>query len=277
MDLTVPRVLESSGGVPFAKLHTIPYGDFSRAFGIDWIPERCAPRGEEGSSVLGEVIEDLRSRGIRLFETRVTTSDSDVESSLTAARADWYRALLVRFGFTRRSSRLEFRLPLEEAIAALHNDATSNRLTWTPIATEPGAAIERAARVLDAAAVGDPTHDPDDDALGFLLARREDSALVLPPESLEIGQFEGVDAAIVIASVQPKTGWCSHYYLGVLPEYRGRGFGLEAMRRGFATMRRLGGRTYHDGTGEGNLAALALFRHLGASPYRRMEQWHLAD
>ncbi|MEZ4655538.1 MAG: hypothetical protein R3E12_18605 [Candidatus Eisenbacteria bacterium] len=85
--------------------------------------------------------------------------------------------------------------------------------------------------------------------------------------------MDGTDAAFVAPSVQPKTGWCSHYYssgdrarvprLGALTE--------AAMHHGLVTMRTLGGWEYHDGTRADNPAALALFRRLGAPLFRRQE------
>jgi ribosomal protein S18 acetylase RimI-like enzyme len=74
----------------------------------------------------------------------------------------------------------------------------------------------------------------------------------------------------------PRSGWRGHYYLGLLPAYRGRGRGVEVMLHGFRTMRAMGGRECHDGTDARNQAALSLFRRLGCAPQIVMEQWKLS-
>ena len=135
--------------------------------------------------------------------------------------------------------------------------------------------MEHAARLLKACSVGDPDPDPDEDAVGFLLARRDDPTLQLTPECLQIDRWEGHEAVIMAISVKPDSGWCSFYSLGVMPACRRQGFAHEAMRRGFELMQRLGGRDYHDGTAAENRAALALFDSLGAEPERMLEQWRL--
>lgn len=268
--------LQNDEGTVYAKLDTTLMGETRHALVLVWMdPGATLPSLERAYPFFAHTIEELRERGASVVETRVITEQSGVEAEISGARARWHRSLLEAQGFVRGTDRVEFRIPLEEAISRLEADASAAQLTWLPIATEPGALIERAAALLRHAAVGDPDADPEDDPRGFLLARREDETLALPPECLQIGQLEGLDAAMVAPSVQPKTGWCTNYYLGVLPEYRGRGLGVETMRQGFLTMRSLGGQIYHDGTGANNTAALALFRRLGATPYRSMEQWRL--
>jgi ribosomal protein S18 acetylase RimI-like enzyme len=201
--------------------------------------------------------------------------ETGLDPAVAATRAIAFQVILERLGFVYESGRLEFRVPLEEAIARLEALAAPPRLSWISIETAPGPGIERAARVLKAAAEGDPDSDPEDDALGFLLARRDDKDLALTPEALQIGSMERSDAAILAASVMPRTGWCSHYYLGVLPAYRGQGLGVEVMLHGFHTMRAMGGRDYHDGTDARNRAALSLFHRLGCASQTVMEQWKL--
>jgi ribosomal protein S18 acetylase RimI-like enzyme len=220
-------------------------------------------------------IEGCRSKGGRLITTRLVREQVGLDPAVAAARATAFQVILERLGFAHESGRLEFRVPLEEAIARLEPSAAPPRLSWISIETAPGPGIERAAQVLKAAAEGDPDSDPEDDARGFLLARCDDKDLALPPEALQIGSCEGTDAAIVAASVMPRTGWCSHYYLGILPAYRGRGLGVEVMLHGFRTMRAMGGREYHDGTDARNHAALSLLRRLGSAPQIVMEQWKL--
>lgn len=267
-------LLQNQNGETYARLEPVPSGETLQALALIWTnPPVSLPPPTEARPEFSRLLEELRARGARGFDMRIITSQIGIAPETTRERSDWQRSILSDIGFTFCGARLEFKVPLEDAIKNLEANASPPRLTWIPVATAPGEQIERAADVLRAAGAGDPDHDPDDDALGFLLARREDDTLALPPEALQIGVLDGQDAAILVASVQPTTGWCSLYYMGVVPAFRGRGFGAETMLRGFSTMRGLGGVEYHDGTSATNHATLALFRRIGAKPYRDMEQW----
>jgi ribosomal protein S18 acetylase RimI-like enzyme len=259
-----------------AKLDTMWLGGETYALPFGW--RRGAggtPDHEDWVRGFQAGIEACRAKGARVITTRVVREETGLDPAIATERAAAFRAVLQTLGFAHDSDRLEFRVPLEEAMVRAEALAGSPRLSWISVETAPGPALERAAGVLKAAGVGDPHFDPEDDAIGFLLARREDTDLALTPEALQIGMLEGNDAAIVVASVMPRTGWCSHYYLGLLPAYRGQGLGLEVMLHGFRTMRAMGGRNYHDGTDARNRGALSLFRRLGCSPEIVMEQWKL--
>jgi ribosomal protein S18 acetylase RimI-like enzyme len=233
------------------------------------------PDREQAMTVFRRRIEECRTQGVRLIETRVITEQSDLEPALVAFRAVWHEAILAELGFERGIGRVEYRLPLDEAIARLEAKVSLSTLTWLKVENKPGSELERAARVLRAVSAGAPDSAAYDDALGHLLARREDHELTLPPESLQIGLLDRDEAAIIAPSVVPQTGWCSLYHIGVIPAYRGRRLGTEAMLHAFRAMREMGGQTYHDGMDAGNEAMLVLFRRLDAPLYRVMEQWKL--
>lgn len=272
-----------------AHLESIPIGDATVALVLVWTPEnagsgegedasiaapgRALPTPAESVPSFAQAVAELTSHGAHTFATRVVTFDADLDPVLTDERAAWYRAVLRGLGFTWEEDRVEYRLPLQTAVTALQGQTAADRLIWRSVATEAGPELDRASTLLSAVAAEDPELSTPARALGFLLARREDRKLLLTPECIQVGALGDEDVAIVIPSVAPENGWCSLYYMGVLPGQRGRGLGLETMRRGFAVMASLGGRTYHDGTGATNEAALALFRRLGVPPYRRMEEW----
>jgi ribosomal protein S18 acetylase RimI-like enzyme len=260
-----------------AKLDTMSLGGGSFALPVCWMADaRGTPDQEDWMVAFRASIEACRAKGARLFTTRLVRAQAGLDPGVAAMRATGFQSVLERLGFTPESERLEFRVPLAEAIARFESLASPPRFSWISIATAPGPGIERAARVLKAATAGDPDSDPEDDALGFLLARRDDEDLTLTPDALQIGLIDGSDAAIVAASVVSRTGWCSHYYLGLLPAYRGQGLGIEAMLHGFHTMRAMGGREYHDGTDARNHGAMSLFHRLGCAPAIVMVQWRLA-
>lgn len=265
--------IDNEPGETIARLESIPIGEAIVALVPKWTARTGVATPGESLPFCARAIAELTERGVRTFATRVVTVDADLDPALTTARATCYRAILQTLGFVWEEDRVEYRLPLAAAIASLGSPEPVDDLRWHPVATELGPEFDRAAALLAAVGGADPELRTPARALGFLLARREDTNLLLSPECIQIGAIGHDDVAIVVPSVIPETGWCSLYYMGVLPAYRGRGLGLETMRRGFSVMASLGGRTYHDGTGATNEAALALFRRLGVPPYRRMEEW----
>ncbi len=260
-----------------AKLDLISLDGSLYALPVRWIPDALGePDPVEWTAAFRKLIEEARGKGARAIDTRVSRMQSNVEYNLTTMRANAFEAILRGLGFVQTEGRVEFRVPLPIAIRMLERVAKPPRLTWIQVATEPGPEIERAARVLDAVAVGDPNSSPDDDALGFLLSRRQDDQLALTPEAVQIGVLDGKDVAVIAVSVMPDSGWCSHSYLGVIPELRRQGLGVEAMLHGLYAMRTLGGLQYQDGTGSRNEAALALFRIIDTDPDSVMEEWRLS-
>jgi len=205
----------------------------------------------------------------------VITANEGVSEALVTTRAAVHRGSLMAHGFERGEDRVEYRLALDEALAALEAGSITGSLTWSCVDTDSDTESVRVAALFRQAAEGDPASHPDNDTLGFLKTLLEDEEAVKAPERLQIGAFRGVPAAALALMANPSDGWSTIYYLGVLPAFRGRGFGAEAMLRGLRCLKAMGGRTYHDGTGSRNLAARALFARLGRQPFRVMEEWRL--
>lgn len=271
-----PVLLTDTDGRPFASAALRELGGATHALVLTWHDAVLPPRSPGASlDALRTLIATARPRPQTPCFARVVRQDSRAEPELLDARARWHSAMLEALGFEVQSDRLEFRLPLSQALSASSGWQRSAHLVWESIPTAPGERLVDAARVLKACSVGDPDTDPNEDALGFLLARRLDPALRLTPDCLQVARAEGEAAAIMAISVKPDSGWCSFYYLGVMPDFRRRGFAQEAMARGFQIMQQLGGREYHDGTAAENLPALALLDSLGALPDRSLQQWRL--
>lgn len=85
----------------------------------------------------------------------------------------------------------------------------------------------------------------------------------------------GSPSALLALAVDGISGWCSIHYLAVVPGKRGLGIGRRAFRHGLECLARLGGREYHDGTGEHNPGARALLRRLGDVPLQHLEEWRI--
>jgi len=270
--------LSDRAGAPCAELHGFNLDGLHYGLSVRWLPgathDLDLAAALEGARAELEV---LRAGGARSFESRIVREDAGADPELLAKRAAALESLLRALGFTPQGGRVEVRVSVEQAIAHLTPRAAAQRLVWIEVPTEEGALLDRAAALLKRASEGDPSSDPDDDARGFLLARLDDDGSLHTPETLQIGTMNGEDAAIVVLSINPDTGWCSHHYLAVSPRHRGLGLSREAILHGLHTLHTLGGREYHDGTSAGNRGALALLESLGPGRRSVLEQWQLRE
>lgn len=208
------------------------------------------------SALLPELLLRLRELGARRVHIRVPTGHG------TSA--------LEPLGFARLSERVEYRTP----VARLPYDAGSP-LRWRAMADKSDGALKAAADLLRRASEGDPDADPDEDALESLRSYLADPLLNGGADCVHIGEVDGRDAAIVVAQVNPSTGWSRITYMGVAPERRGRGFGRWAHRHGFGMLRAQGGTLYVAGTLVDNRPMLALFAEHGCLEHRRVEEFSL--
>jgi ribosomal protein S18 acetylase RimI-like enzyme len=269
--------LHNGEGEVCAEVQCFPTGTDRCALAFVWSDSIDGePDCALASSALRGLIEDARTREVRRFESRVITEQAGAEAARVAARAMWLQSLLAELEFERVTIRVEYRLPLSDALERLESIAKPPRLSWIPVATQPGPELERAARVLRAVEEGRVGATQYDDPEGYLLSRREDSELLLLPESLQIGLLGTEEVSIVAPSVAPANGWCSLFHFGVVPAFRGQKLGTEAMLHGLRAMRPMGGVTYHDGTDAGNAPMRALFDRIGAPRFRIMEEWSRA-
>jgi len=238
--------------------------------GVDGFPEL-----EKWNEAIDSCIAECRENGAAFIDSRVITANEGVTEALAAARASMHRDSLRARGFRQGESRLEYNMGVDEALTALSAGSTEERLAWNCIEAENENELILAAGILRRASQGDPASHEEDDALGFLENLLEEPEAVRAPERIQIGTCEGAPAAFLALIAYPVDGWSSIHYMGVLPEYRGRGFGAEVMLHGLRCLKAMGGKIYHDGTGSRNTSALALFERLGKPPFRAMEEWRM--
>jgi ribosomal protein S18 acetylase RimI-like enzyme len=268
--------LTNENGTVCASINVFPGDGKSWAIAVSWkegvedLPDRQAWNDAIESS-----IKQCREKGATIIGSRVITASEGVGEALVASRAAMHRDSLVARGFKRGEERIEYRMALDEALAALDARKITARLAWICVDTGTETELARAAGLFRQASEGDPASSPDDDAVGFLRALLEDEDTVKAPERVQIGTCDGVPAAVIALTVYPSDGWASIYYLGVLPPFRRRGFGAEAMAHALHCLKSMGGGNYHDGTGSRNVAARSLFARLGRPPFRVMEEWRL--
>lgn len=220
-------------------------------------------------------LAECKKNGAATVDSRVMTASEGMDGALVAARAGLHRDSLIARSFQQGEDRVEYRMPISEALVALESRKIEPRLTWCCVDPNNDKDLARAAELFRQAAESDPAADNWNDTLGFLRMLIEKEDTVEAPERIQIGSFEGVPAAVLALMVYPSDGWSTIYYLGVLPDFRGRGFGVEAVLRGLRCLRNMGGSIYHDGTGSSNAAARALFAYLGHPPCRVIEEWKL--
>jgi len=107
-------------------------------------------------------------------------------------------------------------------------------------------------------------------------------------EAVQIGRINGRPAAFLFAQVLKKPtnivllegkrsieGWSRLTYMGILPEFRGQGYGRQVHRHGLRTLRGMGGLVYHGGTARDNVSMRRLFESSGCSVLRLLEEWRL--
>lgn len=219
-------------------------------------------RGREGCGTretIGRLLAEARVRarelGIRHLSTRVHD----------ARMTPGYRSALLDAGFELATRRVEFKTPLAQMPAEGPSD-----LVWKTM-IETGESLVLS--LLRDASVGTP--DGVDTSAGPATIENllDGSYADLDPRSIQIGYLREDPVAVLVCRATPQDGWSTILFMGIPPAHRKRGLGLQVHRHGIATLRALGGTTYHDGTSESNEAMLRLFARQGCVEFARMEEW----
>ncbi|MBI5630555.1 MAG: GNAT family N-acetyltransferase [Elusimicrobia bacterium] len=171
-------------------------------------------------------------------------------------------------GFKFSNERVEYHLSVSEWPGEV-----GTPLSWTTASVDGALRLEQAAELLGRAGQGDPDWSPEDDPLQLLKSYLAEGGLYGGLNAVQVGLVDGRPAGVVVAQANPATGWCRITYMGLLPEFRGRGLGRWLHRHGFAMMKGQGGKQYHGGTVSTNAAMIRLFLSQGCQESRRMEEW----
>lgn len=216
----------------------------------------------DGDSLRVQLIREALSGALDQCGRRVYIRVEDRGPTSRVARA------LKTLGFTAEGRRLEFRTP----VADLPDDH-GTPLSWQPMGTPSCPSRAEAAAVLHSAAEGDPDWDADDEPREVLDGFLDEAELYGEPDCVQVASIGGDKVGLVIAQAARASGWSRLTYLGVLPEFRGRGYGRWVQRHGFAMLKAQGGVEYHGGTSEQNAPMLALFREHGCVLERTVSEW----
>jgi len=178
--------------------------------------------------------------------------------------------LLTEVGFQKTQSRIEYQSEVKK-LPSEHGTP----LKWKPLPDLGPDNLDNAARVLQMCGQGDPDWNPEDNPRELLSSYLEDTVLSGGPECVHIGFHEDQEAAIAIAQVNPSTKWSRITYMGVVPEFRKKGYGRWVHRHGFSMMKEQGGKLYVGGTVSDNKVMQKLFLSHGCTEYLRMQEWLL--
>jgi ribosomal protein S18 acetylase RimI-like enzyme len=197
-------------------------------------------------------------------------------------------------GFKKLYDRVEYIHPLDASIPAEAKPSKPGApgLSWVPGLKTYG--IEELGAIYKKAAVDDPSGIIPVEATPADFGKDLENDLASPdfhvsPDAVQVGCIEGRPAAFVFAQVLKQStnivtlegkrtieGWSRLSYMGVLPEFRGRGYGREVHRHGLRTLRAMGGLTYHGGTARDNVPMRRLFESSGCAILRLLEEWKLS-
>jgi len=172
-------------------------------------------------------------------------------------------------GFSKNNDRIEYR----SEISSLPNEYGSP-ITWEAMSLAGPWTEKNIVNLLKEVGRGDPDFDVENEDIeavfkGYL----NDKALTNNADCVHVGLCDGKAAALVIAQINPKTGWSRITYMGILPTFRGKGLGKWVHRHGFEMMKAQGGTLYHGGTLVQNKAMINLFLSSGCKEYRSMQEW----
>lgn len=92
-------------------------------------------------------------------------------------------------------------------------------------------------------------------------------------DCISIGFIKEEPCSLVVAQVEKSSGWSRLSYMGILPQFRNKGYGKWVHRHGFSMMRDQGGVLYHGGTHLENEAMVKLFEQHGCKKVWEMEDW----
>lgn len=172
--------------------------------------------------------------------------------------------------FQRKYHRTEFK----KNVADLPGDE-GTPLNWSPLVDLSEESLKSFAKLMARAAQGDPDFHPDDDAFECINGYLSENELNHGEECFQVGKYYGKDVAIIIAQVNPKSGWSRITYMGLLPEFRRKGLGKWLHRHGFQMIKEQEGTQYHGGTLSCNKPMMRLFERHGCEKLRTMQGWVL--
>ena len=147
-----------------------------------------------------------RGRGLAQLHTRLTPDRTPPP----------YLAALEGLGFTVRDGRMEFKTP----IADLPGEE-GTPLTW---ASHDVMGREAAGALFERAGSG-PDWEESDVGVDLIDSYLTRDGMYVEADCAQVGSSDGTPVAFIIAQVELTSGWSTITFMGLVPEYRGRGLG----------------------------------------------------
>lgn len=180
---------------------------------------------------------------------------------------EMFRSILGELGLKKISERVEYQSDIE-----LLPNETGSPLQWKTVSElgwDTGKLVRFTSDITKNALDIDPNEKPEDFVQDWLSHEEFTSGL----DCIAIGFMGGRACALVVAQINKDSGWSRLSYMGIIPEFRGKGLGKWVHRHGFTMMKDQGGKLYHGGTLRENLPMRKLFESHGCRLYCEMEEW----
>lgn len=178
-----------------------------------------------------------------------------------------FRKILSEIGLKKISERIEYRADI-----SLLPDDLGSLLQWKMV-KELGWDVAKMAHYTSAITKDAFDIDPNEKSEDFIQDWLCNADLTYGLDCISIGFLNDVPCALVVAQVNKLSGWSRLSYMGLIPEFRGKGLGKWVQRQGFKMMKAQGGKTYHGGTHSDNKAMRKLFESHGCKIFAEMEEW----
>jgi ribosomal protein S18 acetylase RimI-like enzyme len=210
------------------------------------------------SCLIREAVEECKIKKVKQLHYRIIEGD----------RSFIEEKILKELGFEFMHRRIEFRRDL-----SLLPDDDGSPIQWEEPQDLSENTLTKLAEILSKAGEGDPDFSPDENPKEALKSYMSERDLTSGTQCIHIAKVSEKTAGIIVAQINPETGWSRITYMGLLPEFRGRGLGMWVHRHGFSMMKKQGGKLYHGGTLAQNVKMIHLFEKHGCEVYRNMQGW----
>ena len=204
--------------------------------------------------------------------------DLGAKSIVCRVRTDYdaakFREILQSIGFEMKSVRVEYKAEIEH----LSQDEGSP-IRWHSM-RDLGWSVDNLVAFTEEVLEDAYDVDLDEKVEDTIQDWLQHDELTCGPDCVHVGFIDDSGtlrpAALVVAQVAQATGWSRLSYMGLVKQYRKRGYGQWVHRHGFSMMRDQGGVQYHGGTNLKNEPMRKLFVQHGCEFVWEMEEWELS-
>lgn len=170
-------------------------------------------------------------------------------------------------GFSKKHNRIEYKKSLES-----FSDEVNSPLTWKTT-KELSLTEESVFEILSTVTDGDPDQDVLEDLPALIQDILYSKDLTSGFDCIHIGFVNKEIAAFTAIQMSPKNKWARISYMGIIPKFRGLGFGKWVHYHSIQEIKKLGGLLYIGGTVSANTAMIKIFKSQNCEILHEMEEW----